>query len=115
MNPDPHNPIPALKALATYGVPKSAAVYIQNNHWSIGEDYKDLFSTYYLLRWYKTYFMDELCEGTIERQGKVYSIIYHRTNPHEIRKHRGSVLLSFRELQHEYDVHPVVLVSLTHD
>ena len=112
MNPDPHNPIPALKALATYGVPKSAAIYLQNNHWVIPENYKDLFCTYYLLRWNKEYFMDTLCEGTIERQGKIYQIIYHRTNPAEIKKYRGHVVLSFRELQHEYDVYPVVLVAL---
>lgn len=112
MNPDTHNPLPALRALAKYGVPKSSATYLQNNYWAVPNNYLSIFGSYYIHYWSVDYFRDGLVDGMISSHDKAFQVIYHRTNPAEIKKHKGQVVLSFRELKHEYDVQAVVLVSL---
>ena len=94
----------------------SAATYIQNNQWVIPQNHLPIFHTYYLLDWNVSYFCQELKEGIVERQGITYQVIYHRTNPAEIKKlHKigGHVKMSFRALLTDFRVQPVVLVSLS--
>lgn len=112
MNPDTHNPVPALRALATHGISKSSATFLQSNFWQLPANHLHIFDCYYLLHWDRAYFQDHMIEGTVTRQGITYQVIYHRTNPAEINKHKGDVLLSFRKLKYEYEVQPVVLVSI---
>ena len=112
MNPDTHNPLPALRAEAEYGISRSAATHLQNNYWVVPDAYKHIFSTYYLLNWSTGYFKEAMVEGTVERTGTKYQVIYHRTNPAEIAKYKGNVMLSFRILKREFEVQAVVLVSL---
>ena len=102
----------SLDALTKYGVAKSTAVYLRNNHWKISEDYRDIFPTYYLLHWEAKYFLNRMVEGTVDRDGITYGVIYYRCNPAAIKKDRSQLLLSFRELQPEYDSMPVVLVTV---
>jgi len=105
----------AALALKKYGVPKSAATYILHNHFKIPEVYTPIFKAYYLLHWEISYFRSSLLEGTIERKGISYQVIYYRTDPIAIAKAScpvASVLLSFRELAPEYGAVPTVLVTM---
>ena len=108
--------LPSVDALTKYGVAKSTALYIQNNHWIIPREYRDLFPTYYLLRWEAAYFLDRMVEGTITRESDdpyiTYQVIYYRCNPAAIKADKSQLLLSFRELQEEYKSSPVVLVTV---
>ena len=113
MYPDNHNPIPSLEALAKFGIPRSSAIYLQNNYWNVPSNYLDIFGAYYILRWDSAYFREALHDGLITRHDISYQVVYHRTNPAEIKKATTGLLLSFRVLKEEYKVHPVVLVSLT--
>jgi hypothetical protein len=105
--------LPSADALSIYGLPKSSAIYIQNNHWKLDKDYSDIFQSYYLLHWCAAYFQSSMIEGTIEREGVVYQVIYYRCNAAAI-GHSSSkqLLMSFRELQKEYKAMPVVLVTI---
>lgn len=104
--------IPSINVLRIYGTPRSTALYVTNNHWVVPADQRDIFSTYYLLRWKASYFQDKIHEGTIEREGVIYQVIYYRCNAAAIGKDSRQLLLSFRELQKEYSAHPVVLVTV---
>lgn len=105
---------PSAELLHKYGVTKSTALYMQQNHWVIDKDYADVFSTYYLLRWEAAYFQDRLHEGTIERNDITYQVIYYRCNAAAISApcQGKQLLLSFRSLQDEYKVQPTVLVTI---
>lgn len=102
----------SLDVIKRYGYPVSAAFYILHNQWTLKEEQRNIFNTYYILHWSGSFFHSSLKEGTVEREGKVYQVIYYRTTPQEIRKHTGQVLLSFRELRAEYNCYPTVLVTL---
>jgi len=104
--------LPAADALTIYGVPKSTAIYMSQNYWSIGEEYRDLFSDYYILRWAASYFQEKLHEGTIKREGITYQVVYHRCNSATIGRGNQQLLLSFRKLQIEYKAQAVVLVTI---
>ena len=86
---------------------------MQNNHWIIPTEFRDIVSTYYLLHWSAPYFQEKLKEGTVERNGVIYQVIYYRCNAAAIGTHSRKLLLSFRELKAEYKVQPVVLVTVS--
>lgn len=102
----------SIKSLQKHGIPRSLATYILNNFWKIPESQRDIFSEYFLLRWEKKHFDTVLKDGTIERAGIVYNVIYYRTDPIKIKNHTGDILLSFRVLDSVYTVTPVVLITL---
>lgn len=112
MHPDTHNPSAALEAVTKYGLSRSKAMHIQETNWVVPSSYLHLFNTYYILSWSSDYFQAVLNEGMIERFDTKYQVRYHRTNPAEIAKHKGALMLSFRGLKREYQTVPVVLVSL---
>ena len=103
--------LPSNDVVTKYGVPRSTAMYMQHNHWKIGE-YRSILSCYYLLKWSSSYFAESIKEGTIERGGTTYQVIYYRCNSAAIERGVGQVLLSFRELQKEYKAPAVVLVTV---
>ena len=105
--------LPSNVVVSKYGIPRSAAIYAQHNHWSIPSEHRSIFSTYYLLKWSAAYFQDKMKEGTIEREGVVYQVIYYRCNVAAVSRGIGQLLLSFRELQGEYKAQPVVLVTVS--
>jgi len=111
MYPDTYNPVASIAALKKYGTSRSAASYIADNYFEIPTQSLKLFDVRYLLSWQSEYFLDIMQDGTITRKGITYRVIYYRTTPAEIKKHKGHLLLSFRALQREYDVMPVVLVT----
>lgn len=98
--------------MSKYGVPRSSAIFMATSIWSIKVTDRDIFKEYFLLHWQVEYYRAMMESGTVERNGKLYQVIYHRTNSYEVLKHTGKLHLSFRELQDEYNVFPVVLVSL---
>lgn len=102
----------SFNVLKIYGVPKSAAIFMATSIWYINKKDQDLFNEYYLLHWEPEYFRRALKQGTVTRHGIDYQVIYHRTNSYEVIKHTGDLILSFRQLQPEYNMFPVVLVSL---
>jgi len=119
----------ATTALLKYGVPKSTAIYMLQNKFNIPDDYKDLFSTYYLLHWSKSYYYSNFNEGIIKKSNelnklpedkninlitKKYQVILHRCNWHDIKvlPYNYQLKLSFRELQPEYEAVPTVLIAL---
>ena len=95
-----------------YGVHRSQAIYINNNLWRLSNDLSDLFEQYYILSWTGYYFNDKMCNGTIERDGITYQIIYYNTTPLEAKRAKN-VYLSLRHLQPEFKHIPTVLVGLT--
>jgi len=111
----PPTPTPSMIA-QQYGISISEATHIQNNYWSIPQKYKrnDILPVYFILSWDVDYFRDRIREGTILREHTVYQVIYHRTNPVEIAKGKGQVMLSFRSFNRDFNIQPTVLVSLSH-
>ena len=101
--------LPSIKALHKYGVPRSTAIYVVQNHWHI-DSYRHLLQRYFLLHWETDYFIRKLQDGRIEKDGILYSVFYYQCTPVSISKHR--IKLSFRELHEEYAVEPTVLVTL---
>ena len=102
----------SIRVIEKYGVSISAATYIQNNYWMIPPKHKKLLSVYYILSWELSYFKRKLQEGVIERNGISYQVIYYKTNPAEMNKKGGAILLSFRSLSNDYKVQPVVLITI---
>ena len=103
------------KVAKVHGISISAATYIANNYFSIQNSDRNLFRTYYILAWQASYFQEKLQQGTIEREGITYQVIYHRTNPAEITQlveMGGHLKLSFRSLLADFGVQPTVLVAL---
>jgi len=95
------------------GIPRATAMYMQDNHWAIPTEYRSILSVYYLLHWSAEYFQHKLHEGTIEREGITYQVIYYRCNAAAIGHSTGQLLLSFRGLRTEYKARPVVLVTVS--
>lgn len=109
---DPLLKLPSARSLATHGVARSIATYIQNNHWTLQPEFRDIFSTYYMLRWRPAHFVANLEDGTISREGITYQVIYHKTDSAAITKTDSDLLLSFRELDKTYKTFPTVLVTI---
>lgn len=108
----PEFTLPSNVVLSLYGIPRSTAIYIQHNNWSVSQEYRNIFSSYYLLKWSAAYFQDKMHQGTVERDGVVYQVIYYNCNVAAISRGVGQLLMSFRELQNEYKAQPVVLVTV---
>lgn len=105
--------LPSIKAVAKYGIPKHIALHMQHTYWVISREYRAIFKSYYILKWHAAYFTDKLHNGTITREGVTYQVLYHRTGSIPANSPVDTqVLLSFRELQPEYDAVPVVLVTV---
>lgn len=102
----------SFKVITDYGIPRSSALYMLHNIWKVDKDYRDIFQTYYILRWTSAHFRRQLHNGTLTKDGKTYHIIYHKTNPTVIAKTGRDVFISFRDLQPEYEAYPVVLVTV---
>jgi len=60
----------------------------------------------------KDFFISQLNEGTIYRNGTTYKVVYHKTTPAFIKNHIVSLTLSFRVAQPEFNIHPIVLISV---
>lgn len=106
----------SLLSLELYGIPRSEAIAELHNTFSIPLDLQGIFSSYFLLKWEATYFTALLHEGTIERDGVTYQVIYKDTGAARITRQAEAgknLLLSFRELQEEYKAMPTVLVRIT--
>ena len=104
--------LPSNIVVQKYGIPRSTAIYQQHNHWTVPPMYRSIFSTYYLLKWSAEYFQEKMVDGTVEREGIIYQVIYYNCNVAAISKGVGQLLLSFRELQDEYKAQAVVLVTV---
>lgn len=104
--------LPSANVVHKYGIPRSAAQYMQHNHWSIPDEYKSILSAYYLIYWSASYFQDKMVNGTVERDGVIYQVIYYRCNPAAIGSGSNQLALSFRSLVEEYKAQPVVLVTV---
>lgn len=103
--------LPSVDFYNRYKISLSLGIYVLQNFWIIGKSYSDFVSIYYLLSWDKKYFDSVLKDGTIERDGITFNVIYYRTDPIKIKKHKGNLLLSFRAMEEIYKVNPVVLVT----
>ena len=103
---------PSVSVIYKYGIPRSAALNMLHNYWVIAKDYEELFSTYYLLHWEARYFRSKMEEGTIEREGVTYQVIYHKCDSYSIGKLNSQLLLSFRSLVSDYEATPTVLVTI---
>lgn len=104
------------KVYHKYAIHRSQAIYMKDNLFQIPDSIRDIFPTYYLLRWQARYFMREVEDGTIAKHGITYQIIYYNTNPTEVLqlvKKDADLYLSFRELVSDYETMPTVLVGLT--
>lgn len=103
----------AASVVSKYGVAKSTADFMTYKHWHIAEDWRDIFLRYYILRWQPEYFQAALKDGTLEREGVIYQVVYHNCDSVMVARTQYSLLLSFRELQEEYKMQPVVLVTIS--
>ena len=101
-------------AYKKHGVQKSIATYMCNNHWTIPQEFLDLFQTHFLRSWEKDHFFKCLEYGTITYHNCTYQVIYHRCSPYDIKRLYcdEQLLLSFRELHDEYKYIPTVLVTI---
>ena len=100
------------KVMIRYGVSRSIAINMQHKHWSIDTEYREIFSSYYLLKWMAEYFHKKMRHGTVKREGVTYQVVYHKCNGAAIYNNPGQVYLSFRELQEDYKAGAVVLVTV---
>lgn len=103
---------PAVSVVYKYGIPRSAALNMLHNYWTIAKDYEELFSIYYLLHWEAGYFQQKMVDGTIEREGTTYQVIYHKCDSYNIGRGNNQLLLSFRSLVADYESTPTVLVTI---
>lgn len=104
---------PALRSIAAYreyGVDRSTLTFSMERCFNFPNEYKDCLGLYYMLYWQTTYFFSRMDKGTLEREGKVYKIIYHKTDPASLRK-GNQVKLSFRCPMPAFGLQPVVLVT----
>ena len=103
---------PTVGVIYKYGIPRSTALSMLHNYWTISKDYEELFSIYYLLHWEAGYFQQKMQEGTIEREGVIYQVIYHKCDSYNIGRGNNQLLLSFRSLVSDYEATPTVLVTI---
>jgi hypothetical protein len=104
---------PKLRSIAAYkeyGIERSTLIASIERQWVFPDELKDCLGLYYMLYWKATYFFSRMDKGTLEREGKVYKIIYYNTDPATLRK-CNQVKLSFRCPKSVFDIQPVVLVT----
>lgn len=100
----------SIAAYREYGIERSTLTASIEHQWNFPAELKDCLDLYYMLYWKTTYFFSKLATGTLEREGKVYKVIYHNTDPATLRK-CNQVKLSFRCPKSVFDIQPVVLVT----
>ena len=103
-----HNLMESNKAYLTHGVSKTMVRALMQNFFKFPEECKDLLSSYHLVYWSTSYFKEKINEGTIEKDGISYQIIY-KDSFSELSK-LGQVKLSFRSAIKEYNLESYVLV-----
>lgn len=98
-------------AYRKYGVHKSLLLHNMINYFHFPEIYQDCLSSYYILHWENYYFTKQVEDGTIRHQGKEYIVVYRNCFPSDFKK-PGSVKLSFRAAQKEFNLKNYVLVMI---
>ena len=99
---------------------KSDLRYHLKNSFSIPEDRKQCFHTYFILKWDIDYALKSIYNGLITKDGTEYQVVYHKTSPSDLRKFAANdgivpnsrkVLLSFRAAKQHYKLLPVVMIT----
>lgn len=88
--------------------------YNVRNLWNVDSATRSKLLKYYIQCWRGTTLLQEMersCNGTIIHQGVLYSVIWHKCSP-VIAYESDELLLSFRQVPHEFAIANVVLVTV---
>lgn len=96
--------------LSKYGISKNVVASTLLNEFHIDAKVKHTLEIYYHLQWKSKFFLEQLREGTITRDGVTYIVVYHKCTRYDV-KMAVDCRLSFRVPQTEYDLPAYVLVQ----
>lgn len=109
MSTAPNNPL--FEAYYKYGLRKSQVHFASLNYFSIPDEIRDAFPTYFI-QYRKTQdFLSQLLDGAINYQGVEYIVVYRRGASRGKILKREQVALSFRQAAPEFGLAAYVLVS----
>lgn len=99
------------EAYLKYGIRKSQAHFTSLNYFSIPEELKDIFPTYFIEHWSTKTFLASIKEGSITLNGTEYILVYRRGASRGKILKREQVSLSFRQAAPEFGLSAYVLVA----
>lgn len=88
--------------------------YNVRNLWNVDAATRSRLLKYYIQCWKGNSLlaaMERSCNGTIIHQGVIYSVLWHKCSP-VVAYESGELLLSFRQVPHEFAIANVVLVTV---
>jgi hypothetical protein len=110
-----YNPIkPIAEAYRKTGVSRNTLSYMLINQFHFPEDFKDCLEHYYILHSNGSKFMNRIYEGTVEREGKEFLVVYKNCTPFAV-KRANEIKLSYRVPLPVFNLPNYVLVSIVED
>lgn len=101
----------AITAMKKHGVPKSSIAFMAQHLQIVPPQYRDCFSSYYLLYWNGAHTAASIKDGTLEHNGITYQIQYYKCSPFIVRRSE-QVKLSFRAPATEFALPAIVIISI---